>query len=67
MYPHIFREDIQENITFDVLKVIVFTDSHYAHPVPARLNSSSNSSAEIDWSDPLQVVNRSTKIQNLVE
>jgi hypothetical protein len=50
-----------------VLKDIVFTDSQYAQRVPTRLNTSYNSSAEIDWSDPLQVVNRSTKIQNLVD
>jgi len=63
---HIQRRHPGKYNPFDVLKDIVFTDSHYAQPVPARLNSS-NSSAEIDWSDPLQVVNRSTKIQDIME
>lgn len=52
---------------YDLMKNMVMTDSYYEPSIHAVSNTSDSFWPEIDWYDPQQVMERSTKIRNLLE
>jgi hypothetical protein len=52
---------------FDLMKNMVMTDSYYEPRIQTLSNTSNSFWPEIDWSDPQQFMERSTKIRNLLE
>jgi hypothetical protein len=49
------------------MKNTVLTDSYYEPRIQTISNSSNSFWPEIDWSDPQQFMERSTKFKNLLE
>ena len=49
------------------MKNMVMTDSYYEPRIQTISNSSNSFWPEIDWSNPWQAMERSTKMKNLLE
>ena len=64
---HIKRKHPGEFNPFDLMKNMVMTDSYYKPRIQTISNRSNSLIPEIDWSNPQQSMERSTKTKKILE